>query len=107
MAAGGRFNGSARDRGPKPGPGEAGRIEHIAVKTQDNETLVWRQPDGSPIVCEEKLKVLNENLSEVRQVCQDALEDAVLMGCDEKQIRRMLRFIVDSLDNPFRAPDND
>ena len=42
--------------------------------------VVWRQADGEPIVCEEKLKVLNENLAEIRQVCQDALEDAVLMG---------------------------
>ena len=65
------------------------------------KTVVWRQADGTPIVCEEKLKALNENLAEVRQMCQDALEDAVLMGCDEQQIRRALQSVIDSLENPF------
>ena len=43
----------------------------------------WRAPDGTPVACLEKIKVLNENILEIRQMCQDALEDAVLMGCDE------------------------
>ena len=45
----------------------------------------WRKPDGSIIACTEKLKVMRENLAEMRQVAQDLLEDAVLMGCDEAQ----------------------
>ncbi|MDR3351659.1 MAG: hypothetical protein LBO00_01315 [Zoogloeaceae bacterium] len=47
----------------------------------------WRAPDGSVIACTEKLKVLRENLAELRQCAQDALEDAVLMGCDEAQVK--------------------
>jgi hypothetical protein len=35
-------------------------------------------------------------------MAQDALEDAVLMGCDESQIRAVLRQLVDSLENPYR-----
>ncbi len=46
--------------------------------------IVWLQPDGTPVSCEEKLKVLNENLDEIRQYCQEAFTDAVLMGCDEE-----------------------
>ena len=34
-------------------------------------------------------------------MCQDALEDAVLMGCDEIQVREVLRALADSLDKPF------
>ena len=63
--------------------------------------MVWRQADGTPIVCDEKLKVLNENLAEIRQICQDAFEDAVLMGCDERQIRTILLSLIASLANPF------
>ena len=49
----------------------------------------------------EKLKVLEENLVEIQEMCQDALEDAVLMGCDEKQVRDVLAALADSLDKPF------
>ena len=51
--------------------------------------------------CMEKLKVLEENLVEIQELCQDALEDAVLMGCDENQVRDVLRALSDSLDPPF------
>jgi hypothetical protein len=63
--------------------------------------FVWREPDGTPVSCLEKLKVLEENLVEIQGMCQDALEDAVLMGCDEIQVREVLRALADSLDKPF------
>jgi hypothetical protein len=62
----------------------------------------WRSPDGEIIACVEKLKVLRENLEEIRQTCQDALEDAVLMGCDEQQVRAVFTELVANLDNPYR-----
>jgi hypothetical protein len=62
---------------------------------------IWLQPDGQPVSCREKLKVLNENLQEIDQLCQDALEDGILMGCDETQLREVLRRIIDSLENPY------
>jgi hypothetical protein len=66
-----------------------------------DETLVWRQPDGTPVSCREKIKVLNENLAEIEELCQDALEDAVLMGCDERQVRDVMRSMVNRLVNPY------
>jgi hypothetical protein len=63
----------------------------------------WTQPDGSPVSCVEKIKVLNDNLRELRAIAQDALEDAVLMGCDEAQLRAVLHALVDSLENPYAA----
>ena len=35
---------------------------------------VWQTPDGQPVSCIEKIKVLNDNLEEIRQMTQDALE---------------------------------
>jgi len=63
--------------------------------------FVWHEPDGTPVSCVEKLKVLEENLEEIQAMCQEALEDAVLMGCDEAQVREVLRALVESLDKPF------
>ena len=65
----------------------------------------WRAPNGEIIACVEKLKVLGENLDEIRQLCQDALEDAVLMGCDEHQFRAVLVELVGLLENPYRDRD--
>jgi hypothetical protein len=62
---------------------------------------VWRSPEGEVVSCVEKLKVLRENLEEIQQLCQDALEDAVLMGCDESQFRQVLENLVQRLENPY------
>ena len=69
------------------------------------EIPVWRQPDGAPLSCREKIKVLNENLEEIREMAQDALEDGILMGCDETQLRDVLAALVDSLVNPYGERD--
>lgn len=58
---------------------------------------VWQAVDGSPIGCTEKIKVLNENFRELRQLAQDALEDGVLMGCAENLLRDALHELIDSL----------
>jgi hypothetical protein len=63
---------------------------------------VWHTPEGEPVSCVEKIKVLNENLAELRGLAQDALEDGVLMGCDEAQLRDVLESIVAGLVNPYR-----
>ena len=62
----------------------------------------WRDPDGKPVSCLEKIKVLNDNFAELRALAQDALEDALLMGCDESQFRAVLHGLVDELKNPYR-----
>jgi len=63
---------------------------------------VWRTPEGEPVSCVEKIKVLNENLAELHELAQEALEDAVLMGCDEQQVREVLAELVGSIVNPYR-----
>jgi hypothetical protein len=63
--------------------------------------IVWRSPSGEVIACVEKNKVLQENLAEIRQICQDALDDAVLMGCDEQQVRAVFTELVASLETSY------
>ncbi len=62
---------------------------------------IWKQPDGRSVSCDEKIKVLNQNLDEIRQACQEAFEDALLMGCDEEQIRKVFAAVVETLRNPY------
>ncbi len=65
-------------------------------------SIRWRQPDGAPVACVEKLKVLGENFEEIEELCREALADAVLMGCDEKQVREVLSSLVRDLPPPFK-----
>ena len=62
---------------------------------------VWLKPDGSVLACVEKIKVLNEHLAELRVLAQDALDDAVLMGGTQAQIKQTLLEIIEGLDSQY------
>ncbi|MBI5923155.1 MAG: hypothetical protein HY847_16090 [Betaproteobacteria bacterium] len=64
---------------------------------------VWKNVDGNPISCLEKIKVLNQNFEELRQIAQDALDDALLMQCSEEQIRQALHQMIDELHYSFES----
>jgi hypothetical protein len=64
---------------------------------------VWRDPEGNTVACVEKIKVMRENLEELTQLAQDAFEDAILMGCDEQQVRAVLVSLMQSLENPYQS----
>jgi len=63
---------------------------------------VWLTPTGDPIACREKLRVLDDNLAEARQVLQDAYEDAVLMGVDPAKARQIFAELAVQLGTPHR-----
>ena len=69
-------------------------------KTPPNAPPVWRQSDGKPVSCLEKIKVLNQNIQEIETLCADALEDGVLMGCDADQIKQALHELIEGLPVP-------
>jgi hypothetical protein len=47
---------------------------------------VWKGINSDVISCSEKIKLLNENIIEINRMSDDAIEDAVLMGADPKQV---------------------
>jgi len=75
--------------------------ENPTDKQPHKTQVVWRNAAGEVVACVEKIKVLGENLNEIQQIAQDALEDAVLMGCSEQQFREVLHRLVDELINPY------
>jgi len=67
------------------------------------EFPVWHDSEGNVLACVEKIKVMRENLEELQQMAQDAFEDALLMGCDEQQIRDFLVTMMRQLENPYQS----
>lgn len=67
---------------------------------------IWHKPDGSPLSCVEKIKVLNENFAELEQLAQDALDDAVLMGGTQAQVRAALLELMNSLVSNYLEQSN-
>ena len=63
---------------------------------------IWLTPQGEPVSCVDKIKVLNENLDEIRELAQEAFEDAVLMGCDEQQFRKVIKDLSEAIVNPYK-----
>jgi hypothetical protein len=71
-----------------------------AASTVSAPPRLWPQPDGTPVSCREKLKVLEENWAELDATLRETFEDAVLMGVDPEALRRMLAERVAGLRGP-------
>lgn len=66
------------------------------------ELPVWRDTDGEVLACIEKIRVLNENLQELRDLALAALEDGLLIGCDEEQLRNTMHAMIDALHTDYQ-----
>jgi len=66
------------------------------VKMKKDEEKYWKKPDGSLVSCTEKVKVLNENFDEIKHLLQDAIDDAVLMGCSEENVKKIYLDLLNS-----------
>jgi hypothetical protein len=67
----------------------------------NDKPIIWLDPKGEVIACVEKNKVLRENLEEIRHICQDALDDAMLMGCTQEQFRAVLAEMAHTLETSY------
>ena len=62
------------------------------------EKFIWRAKDNKIISCDETNKVLNENYNEIKNVIQNAYDDAVLIDCDEKDFKNKKIDFVDKIE---------
>jgi hypothetical protein len=61
------------------------------------EEQLWIDKEKKIISCIETNKVLNENFIEVYNVLQSAIDDGILMGCDEEDFKKKLKRLVNDL----------
>lgn len=67
--------------------------------------VIWTRPDGSVVACHEKVLVLNENYGELKQLLQDALDDALLMGCAKKMVLAAFQAALDGVQATVQEDD--
>ena len=57
-------------------------------------SIIWHSNEGDKISCLEKIKVMEQNLDEIKVLLQDVIDDGVLMGISEQQIKEeMIKLI--------------
>ncbi len=68
------------------------------MKDKNNKEFLWIDKNEKIISCEETNKVLNENFLEITSVIQNSFDDAILLGCNEKDFKMKIANFLRSLD---------
>lgn len=63
----------------------------------DTPAHQWKDAQGNPLSCREKIKVLEQNMRDLTRDYQDALDDAVLMGCAPQAFKSEVLAMVEAL----------
>lgn len=63
---------------------------------------IWKSKDNKKITCDEKIKVLNENINEIQIVLQNAFDDGILIGCDESDLKEKFSKLIKQLNFSFK-----
>mgnify|MGYP001178967676 CR=1 FL=1 len=67
----------------------------------EKDKYIWRTKDKEIISCDEKNKILNENINEFENMVQSLYDDAVLMGCDACEVKLKILKIVKNIKYTF------
>ena len=59
----------------------------------------WISKNREKISCEEKIKVLNNNLDDLKNLLEDTYDEAILMGVAPKQIKEVLYNLLKNLNS--------
>ena len=68
----------------------------------NSNKFIWKDNSDELISCDEKLKVLNENFTEIENICQNAFDDAMLMNCNETDFKQKIIEMINDLKFSFK-----
>ena len=64
---------------------------------------VWKTSDNSKISCKEKILVLNNNVIELQNLINQIYDEAILMGVDKKQIKKVINKLATNLNTELKG----
>ena len=63
----------------------------------------WKTSDGSNISCKEKIIILNNNVTELKNLIDQIYDEAILMGVDKKQIKKVINSLTTNLKSELKG----
>ena len=63
----------------------------------------WKTSDNSKISCKEKIIILNNNVIELQNLINQIYDEAVLMGVDKKQIKKVINNLAINLNTELKG----
>jgi len=64
---------------------------------------VWKTSDNSKISCKEKIIILNNNVIELQNLINQIYDEALLMGVDKKQIKKVINNLATNLNTELKG----
>ena len=63
----------------------------------------WKTSDNSKISCKEKIVILNNNVIELQNLINQIYDEAILMGVDKEQIKKVINNIAINLNTELKG----
>ena len=63
----------------------------------------WKTSNNSKISCKEKIIILNNNVIELQNLINQIYDEAILMGVDKKQIKKVINNLATNLNTELKG----
>ena len=63
----------------------------------------WKTSDNSKISCKEKIVILNNNVIELQNLINQIYDEAILMGVDKTQIKKVISNLATNLNTELKG----
>ena len=63
----------------------------------------WKATDNSKISCKEKIAILNNNVIELQNLINQIYDEAILMGVDKEQIKKVINNLSTNLNTELKG----
>ena len=63
---------------------------------------IWKASDNSKISCKEKIVILNNNIIELQSLINQIYDEAILMGVDKKQIKKVISNLATNVNSDLK-----
>ena len=64
---------------------------------------IWETSNNSKISCKEKIVILNNNVIELQNLINQIYDEAILMGVDKKQIKKVINDLAINLNTELKG----
>ena len=63
----------------------------------------WKTSNNSKISCKEKIIILNNNVIELQNLINQIYDEAILMGVDKQQIKKVINSLLTNLNTDLKG----